>query len=51
MRNLKHGINVFVYKTNRPLDTEKKLMVDKGERRIGIHWRFEINRYTLQCIK
>ena len=51
MRNPKYGINVFVYKTKRLIDTEKKLMVAKGERRIGIHWGFEINRYTLQCIK
>ena len=44
MRDLKNGINEFIYKTNRLIDTEKKLMVAKGERRIGIHWGFEINR-------
>ena len=44
MRDLKNGINEFIYKTNRLIDTEKKLMVAKGESRIGIHWGFEINR-------
>ena len=46
MRNLKNGINAFIYKTNRLIDTEKKLMVAKR-----IHWGFEINRYILQCMK
>ena len=44
MKNLKNGINEFIYKTHRLIDTEKKLMVAKGERRMGVHWVFEIDR-------
>ena len=36
---------------NRLTDLENELTVTKGQRVGGINWGFEINRYTLLCIK
>ena len=47
---LKNGTNEFIYKTNRLIDVENKLMVTK-DKAGGINWECGINRYTLQYIK
>ena len=48
MWNLKRWYTwTYLQNRNRVTDVENKLMVTKGEKRVGINWKVEIDIYTL----
>ena len=51
MWNLKKGTNELIYKKERVIDVENKLMVVTGRGGGGIHWEIGIDIYTLLYIK